>query len=297
MKRDPIQPLLQAGVYILFAGTAVFFLGWLFFNIFNLLLGSILSVLAAALVGNFLCLRIFEDKGFEALGMPLNRGGAYNTATGLGLGFGAAALVLLALLLTGQVHEVRAVVSAAAPAANWREQLFVPFLLLLGAVAEEILFRGFGFQVLLREFGVLPAILPVGLLFGLAHGPNPHATWLAFANTAGFGVLFCYAFVRSHDIWFPIGLHYGWNLMLLLFGADISGIKIRITGYEIVWNTTPLWSGGDYGPEGSVLTTGVLVLLALAIWKVRLVRQQAYVVDVVGQADAGQSAVGQKEES
>jgi membrane protease YdiL (CAAX protease family) len=279
-RRDPVQPLLQTGVYVLFAGTAVFFLGWVFFNIFNLLLGSILSVLAAALVGNFLCLRIFEDKGFEALGMPLNRGGAYNTAAGLGLGFAAAILVLLALLLTHQAREVPAVVSAASPAVNWREELFVPFILLIGAVGEEILFRGFGFQVLLREFGVWAAILPTGLLFGLAHGPNPHATWLAFVNTAGFGVLFCYAFVKSHDIWFPIGMHYGWNFMLLMFGADISGIKIRITGYEIVWNTTPLWSGGEYGPEAGVLTSIVLVLLALAVWKMRLVRQQAYLVDV-----------------
>jgi membrane protease YdiL (CAAX protease family) len=279
-RRDPVQPLLQTGVYVLFAGTAVFFLGWLFFTVFNFLLGSILSVLAAALVGNFLCLRIFEDKGFEAMGMPLNRGGAYNTATGLGLGFAAATLVLLALLLTHQAREVPAVVSASSPAVNWREELFVPFILLIGALGEEILFRGFGFQVLLREFGIWPAILPTGLLFGLAHGPNPHATWLAFVNTAGFGVLFCYAFVKSHDIWFPIGMHYGWNLMLLLFGADISGIKIRITGYEIQWNTTPLWSGGEYGPEASVITSVVLVLLALAVWKVRLVRQQAYLVDV-----------------
>ena len=276
MNRDPLQPLLQTGVYVLFGGVAVFFVGWLFFYVFGLLLGSILSVLASALVGNFLCLRIFEDKGFEALGMPLNRGAAYNSLAGLGLGFGAAALVVLALLLTGQASEV----PAPATVSNWREELFVPLILVLGAVGEEMLFRGFGFQVLLREFGILSAIFPTGLLFGLAHGPNPNATWLALVNTIAFGILFCYAFVRSHDIWFPIGLHLGWNLMLLLFGADISGIKIRVTGYEIAWKTTPLWSGGNYGPEASILTTGVLVLLTFAVWKVRLVRQQAYLVDV-----------------
>jgi len=280
VNRDPVQPLLQTGVYVLFGGTAVFFLGWLFFYVFGLLLGSILSVLASALAGNLLCLKIFEDKGFEGLGMPLNRGGAYNSAAGVGLGFGAAAIVILALLFTGQAREVPAIVSAGTPVTNWREEMFVPLILVIGAVGEEILFRGFGFQVLLREFGILFAIVPTAILFGLAHTPNPHSTWLGLVNTIGFGALFCYAFVRSHDIWFPIGLHFGWNLMLLLFGADISGIKIRVTGYEIVWKTTPLWSGGDYGPEASVLTTVVLGLLALAVWKVRLVRQQAYLVDV-----------------
>jgi membrane protease YdiL (CAAX protease family) len=278
--RDPFQPLLQNGVYILFAGVPIFFLGWLFFFVFGLLLGSILNVLLSALAGNYLCLKIFEDRGLEGMAMPLNRAGAYNSATGLALGFGAAALVVMALLFTGQAHEVPAVVTAGAPVTNWREEMFVPIVLLLGAVGEEILFRGFGFQVLLREFGVYAAILPTGILFGLAHISNAHSTWLGLLNTIGFGVLFCYAFVRSHDIWFPIGMHFGWNLMLLLFGADISGIKIRVTGYEIAWNTTPLWSGGDYGPEASVLTSVVLALLSVAVWKVRLVRQEAYLVDV-----------------
>jgi hypothetical protein len=33
------------------------------------------------------------------------------------------------------------------------------------------------------------------------------------------------------------------------------------------WSAGTLWSGGEYGPEGSVLTTMVLLALALYLWK------------------------------
>ncbi len=162
---------------------------------------------------------------------------------------------------------------------NWRIQLFVPAMLLIGAAAEEILFRGFGFQILLRAFGPFSTLLPIGALFGFLHGANPHSSAFSIVNTMGFGVLFGYAFIRSHDIWFPFGLHFGWNLTLLLFGANISGITMRITTYEVAWDRSGFWSGGEYGPEASVLATISLVLLALAVWKVRVIRQEAYLVD------------------
>jgi membrane protease YdiL (CAAX protease family) len=87
-------------------------------------------------------------------------------------------------------------------------------MLLAGAAGEEILFRGYGFQMLIRTLGPAGAVLPVGVLFALLHAGNPHATWLGLTNTAGFGILFGYAFLRSRDLWLPIGLHFGWNLTL-----------------------------------------------------------------------------------
>lgn len=276
MPRDPSRPLIQAGVYILLCYAPVFFFGWLFLFVGNLLAGSVLAILFFSLLGNFLCFRIFAGRGLDALGMPLNRAGAYNSLTGLTFGFMGAAFVVLAPLVTGQAHEVLA---RGGVSVNWRMQLFVPLMTVAGAAGEEILFRGFGFQILLRAFGPFSAILPIGVLFGFMHGNNPHASLFGLVNTALFGILFGYAFFRSHDIWFPFGLHLGWNLTLLLFGADISGITMRVTSYEVQWNTTPLWSGGAYGPEASVLTTMAVCLMALAVWKTRVARQTAYLVD------------------
>jgi uncharacterized protein len=269
------SPLLQVGIYFLLFFGPFFLLGWVFAYVFNLLAGSVLITLTSALIGNFLCLRIFFGVGFEGVGMPLNNTGLRNCVTGLILGFAAVALVLIPAFLTGHARETFENTAHV----NWREQMFVPAMLLAGAAGEELLFRGFGFQVLLRSFGPVAAILPIGILFGLMHSNNPNASWLGIANTAGFGILFCYAFLRSHDIWFPFGLHFGWNLTLLLFGADISGIKMSVTSYQIVWSGSMLWSGGEYGPEASVLTSIALVLLAGAVWKTRVTRQYAYLVD------------------
>ena len=96
---------------------------------------------------------------------------------------------------------------------------------------------------------------------------------MSTAITAGFGVLFGYAWMRSRDLWLPIGLHFGWNFTLPLFGVNISGLRIRVTGYELSWTAGELWSGGTYGPEASVLTLGVLVLLFVYLWKAPIRRQ------------------------
>ncbi len=276
MTRDPIQPLIRAGVYIILCYAPVFFYGWLFLFVGNLLAGSILAIFSFSLFANFLCLRIFEEKGLEAMAMPANRPALFNALTGTALGLLAALLVVLPPLWIGHAHEI----AVSGARANWREQMFVPFMLLLGAAGEEILFRGFGFQILLRAFGPWSAVLPIGVLFALMHSNNPNTSLLGLANTAGFGILFGYAFVRSHDIWYPLGMHFGWNLTLLLLGANISGIAMHVTNYTLSW-TRPdvLWSGGDYGPEASLLTTLALAVLAVAVWKLRIFRQHAILLD------------------
>ncbi len=273
--RDPVQPLLQAGVYILLCVAPVFFFGWLFLFVGNVFAGSVLAVFSAALLGNAFCLRIFDGVGLDRLGIPWNDAALRNARTGLALGFAAAALVVAIPMVGGHASEV----TPPGVQPNWREQMFVPVMLLAGAAGEELLFRGFGFQILLRAFGPFSALLPIGVLFGFMHGANPHASLFGILNTIGFGVLFGYAFVRSHDIWFPFGLHFAWNLTLLLLGTPISGITIKVTTYQVVWRGSALWSGGDYGPEASVLTSAALVLLGLAVWKVPIARQQAYLVD------------------
>ena len=89
-------------------------------------------------------------------------------------------------------------------------------------------------------------------------------------NTGGFGVLFGYAYLRSRDLWLPIGLHYGWNLALPLFGVNVSGYALGSAGWHIEWDAGGMWSGGEYGPEGSVITAAVLVVLLVYLRMVRV---------------------------
>ena len=91
----------------------------------------------------------------------------------------------------------------------------------------------------------------------------PHL--LGLFNTMLWVIIFGYAYLRTGALWLPIGLHYGWNVALPLFGANLSGFTMGVTGYALHWKTSDLWSGGAYGPEGSILTTLVVAALFFVI--------------------------------
>jgi membrane protease YdiL (CAAX protease family) len=231
-------------------------------------------------VGRFLGGEVIAETGLH-----WTPGTGRNLLTGVALGAGAAALVILPPAALGLAHYEW----DPGTDFSWRATLFLPMLLFCGAMGEEVLFRGFvlqylvhGYRNALRGYAPWIAVGALGALFGLLHGANPGATALGLVNTGLFGVLFGAAVLRTHDLWLPIGLHFGWNVVLPFLGVELSGLTIRVTGYKLVWKAGNLWSGGDYGPEASVLCSAVLVILALAVWKVPVHRGWAYLLDEHG---------------
>jgi membrane protease YdiL (CAAX protease family) len=76
-----------------------------------------------------------------------------------------------------------------------------------------------------------------------------------------------YAYIRSRDLWLPIGIHFAWNWALVVFGLNVSGFKMGVTGFVVRWRVSDLWSGGSYGPEASVLTCGIIVGLIVLLYR------------------------------
>jgi membrane protease YdiL (CAAX protease family) len=241
----------------------------------NFVVGALASFAAAA-VANAAAVRIFEQGRLSDLGLGWNPGWSAGFAgessgssgrelmTGAGVGIGAAMLLLAGPLAAGAAS----LAPSAAVDRPWISLPFVSVVLLFGAAGEEMLFHGYAFQLLARTLGPFATILPVGLLFGLAHMGNPNATFLGVLNTIGWGVLLGYAYVRTGALWLPIGMHFGWNLALALSGANLSGFTMGLTGYALRWRTGDLWSGGGYGPEGSLLTTVVVAALFFVVVRV-----------------------------
>ena len=286
------EPPLRAGTILirLFVYVVLYFLaamiagpilGW----IGGFLLGITVSNLIAASVTNILCLGIFEALHLPDIGLGPGRASWRNLGLGLAGGAGAAVLVLGPAIVLGAAHFVPVVNPEAGPGTL----VYTAFILLCGASAEELLFRGYAFQLLLRAAGPYLAIIPLGLLFAALHAFNPSATPLGVANTAGFGFLFGYAVLRSHDLWLPIGLHFGWNVTLPLFGVNVSGLRIGVTGHALEWSAARLWSGGDYGPEASIITSAVMLVLFAYIRKAPVSRQASALLDPEGEVSCAPS--------
>jgi CAAX protease family protein len=269
MPKDPLRLALHVGVYVVLYFLTALVFGQLLLWLGGYLVGNVGAVLLSAFVANWLALRIYENRRVVELGLWWNRASAENLSWGLMGGAAAAVLVLGPPLIAGAAHLARAPADPRSPGTV----VFVVLLLAAGATGEELFFRGYGFQLLLAAVGPYATILPVGIVFALLHGANPNSSWLGIVNTAGFGILFGYAYLRSRDLWLPIGLHFGWNLTFPLFGVNLSGLRIVMTGYEMSWTAGALWSGGEYGPEASVLTSAVLVLLFLFLGKIPVRRQ------------------------
>ncbi|MGA3028072.1 MAG: CPBP family intramembrane glutamic endopeptidase [Bryobacteraceae bacterium] len=239
------------------------------------LVNAALANFAAAAIGTTVALRIYERARLEDIGLGWNRASQRNLALGLLGGIGGGMLVTLPA-----VPLRLASFAPAPPGGNWRSVIFVAVVLLFGAIGEEIMFRGYAFQVLLTETGIFATVLPVSVLFSLMHGLNPGINPLGFFNTFLWGVLLGFSFLRSGDLWLPIGLHYGWNLALPLLGVNLSGIFQAGIGvpYTLKWNAGWLWSGGEYGPEGGVLTTVVVLILAGYLWKAPICTQRPFLI-------------------
>ena len=275
MRKDPLRLAIQVGLYVALYFLTAFVFGPLLLWLGGYLAGNTGAVLFSALAANWLTLRMYENRRLVDLGLWWNRASLDNLAFGLIGGAGSACVVLLPPLLTGAAHMSR----TPAEPGTAGTVLFVTALLAAGAAGEELFFRGYGFQRLLAVLGPYATILPVGVVFALLHVSNPNPTWLGIANTAGFGILFGYANLRSRDLWLAIGLHFGWNFTLPLFGVNLSGLRIKVTGYEMSWTAGDLWSGAEYGPEASVLTSTVLLALFLYVWKVPIRRQASPLTD------------------
>lgn len=280
---SPFGLLLRAGFFVLLVWIGGMIFGTILHGALDpdsqrptLLSASLAMFIPATLASTFV-VRIYERGRLEDIGMGWSPASLRQFWLGAGASAAAALLVIGSAWLAGFATFEKIVDPNAA--FNPGQLVFVGVLLLFGAVGEELMFRGYAFQLLAGSFGPWCVIPAFGILFALAHMANLGSWWLGTVNTGIWGILLGYAMWRSGALWMPIGLHFGWNFVLPLSGARLSGFTLGLTGYELKWKAAAWLSGGEYGPEGSVLTTLACALLMAWLWRSRMHRQPSLLLD------------------
>jgi hypothetical protein len=128
--------------------------------------------------------------------------------------------------------------------------------------------------VLAERWGWTAAAGVSSLVFALLHGANPSVSPVALGNTFLLGLALALLVRATGSLLAAVVAHGVWNWAgVCLVSLPISGLEgpsmldTRLAG--AVWIT-----GGDYGPEGSWLLTGLSVVLVgvLLMWAERAAR-------------------------
>lgn len=252
------------------------------------------ATLALATLVGWACNRLFEDLPPRALGWKPHEG--WGRHLGVGLAFGVLSLAFAALICTAAGGYTFSLT----PAALWGSVLQTltasAWVFLVGAAGEEALSRGYPLQTLLRSWPAWLAILPPSLVFAYLHRFNPNVTMLSLANTLLAGLWLSVAYVRTRSLWFPLGLHWGWNFAAgSLLGLPVSGLtQLAPTPLLRATDTGPTWlTGGHYGVEGGAACTLAVILSTFFVSYTRLVRPDPELKRMTdGENPAGADAEG-----
>jgi len=127
----------------------------------------------------------------------------------------------------------------------------------VNVVTQQALVRSYVFQELWAKYGAwLATGVTTAMFVGLHAGPISQGTQglIAGANIMVASLMMSLAYVRSGQLWLPIGLHFGWN------GLQGPALNINVTGNELafgqwrafVFEGDPLLTGGAMGVEGGL---------------------------------------------
>jgi uncharacterized protein len=235
------------------------------------------ALLLFAVIPALIMARI-ERRKFGDYGLPLRSAFGKDFIPGVLVGFLAISSALLGIFafhgfrLTGlAIHGDTIPAATAAWAAAF----------VIVGLAEEFLFRGYLQFTLTTGMGFWPAAILLSALFALAHGRNPGESASGLLVIVVFALLFCLFLRRTGNLWLAVGFHAGWDWgQTFFYGVPDSGLK----PYHNLFNSTftgPHWlTGGSVGPEASVFTPIVLVIIAILFN--RAYRENRYQVQAEG---------------
>lgn len=223
--------------------------------------------LPTLLVANFLpiyflvwaWLYVFERRPFRTVGLEWSEG-LYKYLRGLLIGFVMFTAVVVVFALFGLV-AIESINPTRSTTATLNAAIVMLMAWIIQGGAEEVLARGFLLPVIGVRWGTAVGVTVSSLLFAALHLLNPNLSLLGVVNLALFG-LFAAVFALSEGgIWGVCAIHTAWNWTQgTFFGLQVSGIGLEsAVMFNLMEDGPDLFTGGQFGPEGGLVTTAVLV--------------------------------------
>jgi len=211
-----------------------------------------------------------EAHPVSAQGLPWRAGGLGEAGMGLAVGWAVAVACVLPMVVGGGIAIVLVLGHSA-----WVWLVADAAFFALAALAEEIAFRGYGFQRFERAVGPLGAALGFAAFYAIVQALLPGSNHASIAVSVMLSLVLSTAYLRSRALWVSWGINFGWKASrALVFGLAISGVS----NHSPVVQGNPMGSfwltGGGFGLDGSWVAF-VALLIALPV-VYRLTRELDY---------------------
>ncbi len=147
---------------------------------------------------------------------------------------------------------------------------------LFNVLTQQLLVFGYVLQTIHAEAGLPIAVAVPALLFSAIHAAAFGGAWIPPINVLGAGLVFSLAYAITGNLWLPIGIHFGWNMLLgPVLGLTVSGTGSLGLGWTTFEITGPAqFTGGPFGIEGRLIVTLTTYALS-AILVLVLTRKEA----------------------
>lgn len=222
----------------------------------SMLFSTISMILLAMLFCKLIQKRKMSTLGFVKKGMLKEYG------IGLIVGFVIFSLAVLFCAVTGSL-KLSGISSTFA---------ILPFILffagyMIQGMAEEVLCRGYLMVSIGRRYPMWVAVLLNSLFFAALHLGNAGMSVLAFINLTLFGIFASIYFIKRGSIWGIGAIHSIWNFVQgNFYGIKVSGMETSCTVFDsLVVDGKSLINGGDFGLEGGLAVTIVLVIVTVIL--------------------------------
>jgi CAAX protease family protein len=139
--------------------------------------------------------------------------------------------------------------------------------MLLVALGEESIFRGYGLMQLSRAISFWPAAVLSSFAFGAEHLANVGMTLIGGTSVALAGLMLAYSLKRTGALYFACGFHAAWDGgSTFLFGVIAVGLRLPDTLFRAQIRGPGWLTGGSAGPIGGVLGIAAFLLAIVVVW-------------------------------